>query len=92
MSPTLADRFFAAAAAAAAAYLGASAMSYSATPWIIARQVPLSMAFSRQDTGVGCHALLQVIFPTQTDSLLLVNNLFLIRHNSPRDSLHNLHP
>ena len=28
-------------------------------------QVPLSMGFSRQDTRVGCHALLQGIFPTQ---------------------------
>ena len=31
-----------------------------ATLWTVARQAPLSM-----DTGVGCHALLQGIFPTQ---------------------------
>ena len=36
-----------------------------ATPWIIARQAPLSMGFSRQETEVGCHALLQGIFQTQ---------------------------
>ena len=28
-------------------------------------QAPLSMAFHRQDAGVGCHFLLQGIFPTQ---------------------------
>ena len=36
-----------------------------ATPWTVAHQAPLSMGFSRQDTGVGCHFLLQEIFPTQ---------------------------
>ena len=33
--------------------------------WIRAHQAPLSMGFSSKDTGVGCHALLQEIFPTQ---------------------------
>ena len=36
-----------------------------ASPWTVARQAPLSMGFSRQDTGVGCHVLLQGSFPTQ---------------------------
>ena len=36
-----------------------------ATPWTVAHQTPLSMGFSRQNTGVGCHALLQGNFPTQ---------------------------
>ena len=36
-----------------------------ATLWTVARQAPLSMGFSRQDTRVGCHFLLQGIFPTQ---------------------------
>ena len=36
-----------------------------ATPWTVARQAPLSMGFSRQEYGVGCHALLQGIFLTQ---------------------------
>ena len=35
------------------------------TPWTIAHQAPPSMEFSRQDTGVGCHFLLQGIFLTQ---------------------------
>ena len=29
-----------------------------ATPWTVAHQAPLSMGFSRQNTGVGCHFLL----------------------------------
>ena len=35
-----------------------------ATLWTVARQAPLSVGFSRQD-WVGCHVLLQGIFPTQ---------------------------
>ena len=44
------------------AVLSLSVVSNSATPWTVAHQAPLSMEFSRQ---VGCHALLQEIFPTQ---------------------------
>ena len=36
-----------------------------ATPWTGAHQAPLSMEFPGENTGVGCHFLLQVIFPTQ---------------------------
>ena len=36
-----------------------------ATPWTLARQAPLSMGFPRQETGVGCHFLLQGIFLTR---------------------------
>ena len=36
-----------------------------ATLWMIARQAPLSMDSPGKNTGVGCHALLQGIFPTQ---------------------------
>ena len=39
------------------------------TPWTI---VPLSMGFPSKNTGVGCHALLQGIFPTQGLSPCLV--------------------
>ena len=40
----------------------------------VAQQAPLSMGFSRQDTGVGWHSFLQGIFPTQglNQSLLLL--------------------
>ena len=36
-----------------------------ATPWTVAPQAPLSMEFSGQNTGVGCHSLPQGISPTQ---------------------------
>ena len=36
-----------------------------ANPWTITCQAPLSMRFSRQEFGVGCHFLLQGIFPAQ---------------------------
>ena len=35
------------------------------TPWTAAFQAPLSMGFPGKSTGVGCHFLLQGIFPTQ---------------------------
>ena len=35
------------------------------TPCTVAHQGPLSMGFSSKNTGVGCHFLLQGIFPTQ---------------------------
>ena len=40
-------------------------MSNSATPWTVAHQSPLFMEFSRQEYWVGCHFLLQGIFPIQ---------------------------
>ena len=37
-----------------------------ATPWTVACQAPLSMENSRaKNTGMGCHSLVQGIFPTQ---------------------------
>ena len=33
-------------------------------PWTVAHQAPLSVEFSRQNTGVGCHFLHQGIFLT----------------------------
>ena len=38
------------------------------TPQIIDCQAPLSMDFPGQNTGVGCHFLLQVIFSTQASN------------------------
>ena len=43
-----------------------------ATLWTVARQAPLSMEFSSKNTGVGCHTLLQGIFPTQRLHLSLL--------------------
>ena len=36
-----------------------------ATPRTVGFQAPLSMGFSRKNTGVGCHALLRGIFTNQ---------------------------
>ena len=46
-----------------------SVVSNSAIPWTAAHQAPLSMGFSRQEAGVGCHFLLQGIFLTQGSNL-----------------------
>ena len=43
----------------------------SVTIWTVARQVPLSVEFSRQEYGVGSHFLLQDVFPTQGSNLHL---------------------
>ena len=42
-----------------------SRVQLSATPWTVACQAPLSMDSPGQNTGVGCHSLLQGIFPIQ---------------------------
>ena len=42
-----------------------SHVSLFATPWPAAPSVPLSRYSPGKDTGVGCHFLLQGIFPTQ---------------------------
>ena len=61
------------------------------TSWTAVHRAPLSMGFSRQDTGVGCHFLLQEIFPTQgSNSDLLhrqVDSLLLSHQGSPILSL-----
>ena len=41
-----------------------SCVQLLATPWTVALQAPLPTGFSRQEYWVGCHALLQGIFPT----------------------------
>ena len=45
-----------------------------ATPWTVAPQAPLSMGFGK-DTGVGCHALLQGISPTEGSNPCLLHLL-----------------
>ena len=39
--------------------------SFLRPPWTVACQAPLSMEFSRQEYWMGCHFLLQGIFPTK---------------------------
>ena len=42
-------------------------------PLAVAHQTPLSMEFPRQEYGVGCHFLLQGIFPIQESNWYLLN-------------------
>ena len=72
------------------AVLCRSVMSDSATPRTVAHQAPLSMGSPGKDTGVGCHSLLQGIFPTQGSNLSLLycrQMLYHLSHQgSPNDS------
>ena len=45
------------------------------TPWSVAYQVPLSMDFQDKNTRVGCHFLLQRLFPAQESKLCLLSLL-----------------
>ena len=56
-------------------------------PWTIAHQAPLSMEFSRKNNGVGCHFLLQRIFPTQGSVLYLLCLLHSVTYDSLKNSL-----
>ena len=47
-------------------------VSNSATPWTVAHQAPLFMKFPKQEYR-NCHALFQVIFPTQGSNLCLLH-------------------
>ena len=44
------------------------------TPWTAADQAPLSMGFSRQNTGVGCHCLLRNLYNTSSTLSFLLNS------------------
>ena len=53
-----------------------SHVRFFAIPWTVAHQAPLYMEFPGKNTGVGCHFLLQGIFPTQGSNPRLLD-LFL---------------
>ena len=48
-----------------------SGIQLSATLWTVACPTPLSMGSPGKNTGVGCHSLLQGIFPTQRSNSCL---------------------
>ena len=50
------------------------------TPWTVAHQASLSMRFFSKNTGVGCHFLLQGIFPTQGSNLCLLLGRWILYH------------
>ena len=49
-------------------------------PMDVACQVPLSMGFPRQECGVGCHFLLQGIFPAQRSNARLLLGRQILYH------------
>ena len=63
------------------------------TPWTVAHQALLSMGFSRQERrgchGVGCHSLLQEIFPTQGSNPGLLHCRQILYHLSHQGSHSN---
>ena len=63
--------------------LSLSSVWLFATPWTVAYQAPLSVGYSRKNTGVGCHFFLQGIFPTQGSNPCLLHSrqiLHLLSH------------
>ena len=56
------------------------------TPCTVIHQAPLSTEFSRQETGVGCHSLLQRIFPTQGLNTGLLHCRQIFYHVSHQES------
>ena len=69
-----------------------SVVSDSLTPWIVAHQAPLFtgilQVFSK-NTGVGCHPLLQRIFPTQGLNLGLLQYKWILYRLSHQGSPDN---
>ena len=55
------------------------------SPWTVTHQAPLCMGFFRQNTGVGCHSLLQGIFLTQGSSLGLLHCRQIFYHLSYKE-------
>ena len=60
----------------------------SATPWTVTHQAPVSVGCSRQESGVGCHFLLQGIFPTREANPCLLHwqvDALLLSHPASRE-------
>ena len=60
------------------------------TTWTAASQAPLSMEFSRQNIGVGCHSLVQGIFPIPESNPGLPHCRQILYHLSCKGSLRML--
>ena len=59
------------------------------TQWSAVCQAPLSMGFSRQESGVGSHSLLQGIFPNQGLNRGLLHCRQILYHLRHQGSLQN---
>ena len=57
-----------------------------ATPWTVAHQAFLSGDSPAKNTGVGCHALLQGIFPTQGSNPPLPHCRWILYRLTPQGS------
>ena len=62
-----------------------SVVSDSATPWIAVYQAPVHSDSPGKNTGVGCHALLQGIFPTQGSNPGLPHSRQILLLSEPPD-------
>ena len=58
--------------------------------WTVAHQAPLSMGFPGDNTGVGCHFLLQDIFPTQDQTQVSYICRQILYHWATREALVNI--
>ena len=56
-------------------YVSAKSLQLCLIPWTVAHQAPLCMDSPGQNTGVGCHSLLQEIFLTQGSNPILLSFL-----------------
>ena len=56
--------------------LVAKSCRFFASLWTVTRQAPLSMGFPGKNTGIGCHFLLQGIFPSHGMSPALAAGFF----------------
>ena len=63
-----------------------SCVQHFVTPWTVAHQAPPSINFLGMSTGVGCHFLLQGIFPTQGLKLGLLHYRWILYHLSHQGS------
>ena len=55
--------------------------------YYIARQAPLAWDPPGKNTGVGCHSLLQGIFPTQASNLDLLHHRQILYHRATKEAL-----
>ena len=69
-----------------------SVMSDSATSWTAAHQALLSMDSPGKNTGVGCHSLLQRIFPNQRSNLDLPHCRQILYYLSHQEAPSSLNP
>ena len=71
--------------------ISCSVLSDSAIPCTVTHQAPLSWDSPGKNTGVGCHALLQGVFPTQGSNLGFPHGRQILYHLSHQGSVRFSH-